>query len=124
MNTYRNLILWQKAMDLAAATYALSKTYPRVEIYGLVAQSRRSCVSIPSNVAEAYGRRTNGERIHFLGVARGSLHELETQLLLAMRFEFGDRQEIENTLLLSAEVGRILNGLMRSLHPTDLTTDN
>ncbi len=80
---YRDLIAWQKAMDLIEQVYRATASFPKEEVYGLTSQARRSAVSIPSNIAEGQGRRTTGEFLHQLSVAHGSLRELETQILIA-----------------------------------------
>jgi four helix bundle protein len=113
--SYRELIVWQKAMMLARHVYVLSGELPKSEAYGLVSQLRRAAISVPSNVAEGFGRLTDSQFRHFLGNARGSLYELQTQLELArdMGFvrELDFRQIIEN----GAEVARLMNGLIASL---------
>jgi four helix bundle protein len=79
---YRELIAWQKSVELVTEIYSITKEFPRDEIYGLTSQLRRSAVSVPSNIAEGQGRATKGEFIQFLGHARGSLFELETQIVI------------------------------------------
>lgn len=113
--SYKDLIAWQKAMDLAEAIYQLTRDFPREEIYGLTSQLRRCAVSVPSNIAEGQGRTTPGEFKQFLGHARGSLLELETQLQLAKRLGYCSADREKALLMLSTEVGRVLNGLMGSL---------
>ncbi len=110
---YKDLIAWQKAMDLVAEVYLATREFPTEERYGLVSQLRRAAVSIPSNIAEGQGRLTTGEFRHFLGQARGSLCEVETQLLIAHKLGF--LADVQPILLRLAEVGRILNGLISSL---------
>jgi four helix bundle protein len=85
---YRDLIAWQKAMDLVVAVYRATEQFPKEEIYALTSQIRRAAVSIPSNIAEGQGRGTVNEFTHFLRIAHGSLRELETQLLIAQRLEY------------------------------------
>lgn len=80
LRSYKELVVWQRALDLVREVYAVSKAFPRDEVYGLTAQLRRSAVSVPSNIAEGQGRATRGEFIQFLCHARGSLFELETQI--------------------------------------------
>jgi four helix bundle protein len=115
VESYRDLIAWQKAMDLAAAVHCVTRTLPRDELYGLTSQLRRAAYSIPSNIAEGQGRLTRGEFRQFLGHARGSLLETETQLLLASRLHYIPENRVEPLLSLSAEVGRVLNGLLASI---------
>lgn len=85
LQSYRGLLVWQKAMDLATMVYHLTEPFPKREVYGLAAQLRRAGVSVPSNIAEGYGRGSRREYLQFLTIAQGSLKELETQVLLAER---------------------------------------
>ncbi len=114
MDSFRDLIAWQKAMDLVEEIYAVTRDFPADERYGLTAQLRRSAVSIPSNIAEGYGRQTNKDTQHFLAQARGSLHELQTQLILATRLKMAEPAAIRAATARADEVGRIINGLMQS----------
>jgi four helix bundle protein len=102
-------------MDLAAAVYQATNGFPKAELYGMTSQLRRAVVSIPSNIAEGQGRQTTGEFLQFLGHARGSLLECETQVLLAERMNYLSPNQSESLLKASAEVGRIINGLMARL---------
>jgi len=115
LQSYRQLIAWQKAMDFVAEVYRVTRTFPKEEMYGVTSQLRRAAVSIPSNIAEGQGRQTTGEFRQFLGHARGSLLETETQILLSERLEYLGHKETESLIAQAAEVGRILNGLMNSL---------
>jgi len=115
VQSYRELIAWQKAMDFTAEVCRATRSFPKDELYGVTSQLRRASVSIPSNIAEGQGRQSTGEFRQFLGHARGSLLETETQILLSERLEYLDRGTAENLLGQAAEVGRILNGLMNSL---------
>lgn len=108
------LIAWQKAMVLAQRIYLSTAGFPRTETYGMTSQLRRCAVSVPSNIAEGQGRVTRGEWRHFLGQARGSILELQTQLILSKRLGFGDAAALESDLSFSEEVGRIINGLLSS----------
>lgn len=112
---YRDLIVWQRAMDLVEAVYSVTASFPPEERFGLTAQVRRAVVSVPSNIAEGQGRRSRNEFIHFLSVAHGSLREVETQLLIAQRLRYVNAPETDDALALSDEVGRLLSGLTRSL---------
>lgn len=113
--SYRDLVVWQKAMDLVTAVYRVTSGFPREEIYGLTSQLRRAAVSIPSNIAEGQGRYGAAEFRHFLRQANGSLMELETQLLIAERLQYITSEDARKLLGEAAEVGKILNGLMASL---------
>ena len=113
VRTYKELVAWQKGMALVKAIYALVKQFPKIEQYRLVDQLTRAAVSVPSNIAEGFGRATNKDFAHFLSQARGSLFEVETQLLIAK--DLGFVGDVEPELELSSELGRILNGLIRKL---------
>ena len=115
VRSYRDLVVWKKSMALVLNIYRCTQTFPKVETYGLTSQLRRAAVSVPSNIAEGQARLSTGEFKHFLGNARGSLMEIETQLLIARHLDYLD--DIQSDLLLkdAAEVGRILNGLLASL---------
>ena len=115
IKNYRDLIVWQKAMDLVEKVYHTTKEFPREEIYGLTSQLRRAAVSIPSNIAEGQGRRTDKEYANFLSMARGSLHEAETQILIAERLKYIKKEPTQTLLVLAGEVGRLNNGLMNVL---------
>ncbi len=112
---YRDLIAWQKAMQLTKKIYQITATFPNEERYGLTQQMRRAAVSVPSNIAEGRGRRTRDDYRHFLVAARGSLFELETQLLLSADLGFAPLGMISQTTNELAEVARLLNGLLRYL---------
>jgi four helix bundle protein len=88
IQSHRDLIAWQKAMDLVVETYTVSRDFPKEELYGLTSQMRRAAMSVPANIAEGQGRRLSGEFIHFLGNARGSLLELDTHLEIALRLGY------------------------------------
>ena len=96
--TYRNLVAWQKGIDLCELIYRASADFPRHELYGLTSQIRRAAVSVPSNIAEGAGRITKGEFIQSIGHARGSLLELETQLIVAQRLGYLDSNRSEDLL--------------------------
>lgn len=113
--SYRDLIAWQKAMDLVTAMYQVSATFPKDELYGLTSQLRRAAVSVPSNIAEGQGRHGVAEFRHFLRQASGSLMELETQITIAERLCYINPDTAGRLLSDSAEVGKILNGLIKSL---------
>jgi four helix bundle protein len=110
--SFRDLILWQKAMALVRDVYAATKDFPREETFGLKLQIRRAAVSIPANVAEGHGRLTDLQYRHFLGNARGSLCELQTELELARDLGFVNDSRASALLDQSSEVARLLNGLL------------
>lgn len=105
---FRDLKVWQRAMQLTIAVYGLTGEFPKAEIYGLTSQLRRSAVSIPSNIAEGQGRLNAGEFKQFLGIARGSDFELQTQLELAKALKYGDSGRIDGATKMSHEVGRMI----------------
>lgn len=112
---FKDLIVWQKAMELVAEVYLLVKKLPKEELFALSDQLRRSAISIPSNIAEGQGRNSTKEFIHFLAIAKGSKAELETQLLLCIKVNYLNQSEIETAINLIQEVGKMLNVLQKSL---------
>ena len=115
VQSYRDLIVWKKAMNLVLDVYRSTHAFPKTETYGLVSQLRRAAVSVPSNIAEGQARLSTLEFKQSLGHARGSLMEVETYILLAQELAYLERDRSESLLASSAEVGRILNGLLNSL---------
>ena len=114
---FKELIVWQKAMDAAAEVYRLAKCLPREELQSLGNQMRRAAVSVPSNIAEGFGRASKKDYANFLVIARGSLFEIETKLLLCSRVGYLAEAEIRNALSLIAEVGRMINAILPKLRP-------
>jgi four helix bundle protein len=110
--TYRDLTVWQRAVDLVLEVYRCSAGFPKSEIYGLTSQMKRSAVSVPSNIAEGKGRSSRKELLQFLFHARGSLLELQTQITIAYKLGFVTNAEAGNLSTLADEVGRLLNGLI------------
>jgi four helix bundle protein len=115
LKSYRDLEVWQKAMDLVVEIYRLVGKFPRQEQYGLTLQMQRAAVSIPSNIAEGYGRLHRGDYIHHVSIARGSLAELETQLTLSVRLGFASRNDVLPIWSLTQDVGQMLTRLLSSL---------
>ncbi|MHB8067117.1 MAG: four helix bundle protein [Desulfobaccales bacterium] len=115
VRSYRDLVAWQKGMELVGEIYRISRDFPKDEIFGLVSQMRRAAVSIPSNIAEGHQKLSRKEYQHFLGNARGSLAEIETQILIAKDLDYLGEIEMNRILNLSAELGRVLNGLINSI---------
>ena len=113
--SHKDLVLWKKSVDLAVEVYRMAQCLPHHERFGLGAQLRRAAVSVPSNVAEGAARRTTREFISFLYIARGSLAELETQVLLARRLQYVDDASVRALAPAVAEVGRLLNAVIRGL---------
>jgi four helix bundle protein len=119
VRSYQDLVAWQKAMDLVTKIYRLSHEFPREEIFALTSQLRRTAISVPSNIAEGQGRSSRKEFLYFLGNAKGSLSEVETQVLIARNLGYIGEEDLNALLNLSSEVGRILNGLLASLRVKD-----
>ncbi len=115
ISSYKELVVWQKSMALVTEVYAATAKFPREELFGLASQLRRSAVSVPSNIAEGQGRATKGEFIQFLAHARGSLFELETQVLIAGELSYLSSEFQGRLVEKVQEVARILNGLLTSL---------
>jgi four helix bundle protein len=113
--SFRDLVVWQRAVDLVVEVYRATKTWPKDEVYGLTNQTRRAAVSVPANIAEGQGRNSPNEFLHQLGVAYGSLCELETHLIIAERLGYIDSQALAGLTERTTQVARPLNGLMRSL---------
>jgi four helix bundle protein len=114
LQSYRELVVWQKAMELATLVYRLTESFPKREIYGLVAQLRRAGVSVPSNIAEGYGRGSRKEYVQFLSIAKGSLKELETQIL-SEKLAYATAAQVAKLLSEAEVVGKMLGSLIRSL---------
>ena len=113
--SYKDLVAWQKSMDLVTSIYRVTSAFPKDEQFGLTSQVRRAAVSIPSNIAEGQGRLSEKEFRFFLGQARGSLMQVETQLQIAENLGYFREDNIDKLLESCAEVGRILNGLLASV---------
>jgi four helix bundle protein len=110
-NTYRDLKVWQRSIDLAERIYRLTSNFPQSEMYGLSSQMRRAAVSVASNIAEGWGRPSRKDYARFVLVARGSNDGLETQLVIAERLGFGESGQLTEANALSDEIGKMLNGL-------------
>jgi four helix bundle protein len=115
VKSYKELETWQLAMKLVAEVYRVTKDFPKEEIYGLTNQVRRAAVSVPSNIAEGQGRNSTKEFLHYLSIARGSLFEVETQLEIARQLFYIRSEDAAFIEQLIASVGRLINGLSRSL---------
>ncbi len=122
--SYKDLIAWQKAMELVVEIYKATENFPRAELYGMTSQLRRAAVSVPSNIAEGQARFTTKEFRKFLSDARGSLAEIETQLTISQMLHFLPRDESLRLLGLAGEVGRVLNGLLSSIKAKVETAGN
>ena len=115
--SFRDLVVWQRAIQLTVDVYRLTAKFPETEKFGLTSQMRRAAVSIASNLSEGYGRSTKGEYIQFVGHARGSCSELETQIVIAKALGFGTPSDLDAAESLCNDVGCLLGGLMKSLRP-------
>ena len=115
MPGYQELKVWQLGIEITRHVYKLTADFPKTEIYGLTSQIRRCAVSISSNIAEGHSRDANREMQRYISIAKGSLAELETQLIIARDLGFGKLEEINSLLSLAAQEGRMLTGLRRSL---------
>lgn len=115
INSYKELIVWQKGMELVEAIYQLTGMFPKTEFYGLVLQMRRAAVGIPSNIAEGWARRYTREYIQFLSIANGSAAELDTQLILAERLKLGKLNRYDKAEDLLEEVQKLLATIIKKL---------
>jgi four helix bundle protein len=114
LSRYQELIVWQRAMDLVTRVYEATEAFPHKELFGLTNQIRRAAVSVPSNIAEGQGRNTTREFLRYLSMARGSLQELETQVVIAFRLRYLEDPDQAEIIALVTETGRLLSGLSRS----------
>lgn len=115
VQSYKDLIVWQKALDLVEMVYQATRTFPTEELYGLTNQLRRAVVAIPSNIAEGHARNSTKEFHRFLSISRGSLAEVETQLLTAQRLGYLSTDQLGLILSLQVEINKMTNGLMAKL---------
>jgi four helix bundle protein len=115
VRSYEELIVWQKAVDLVLEIYCATRMFPKDELYGLTSQLRRAAVSIPSNIAEGQSRLSTGEFRQFLGNAKGSLSEVETQIVIARRLEYLEAGQASALAERTAEISQMISGLIASL---------
>jgi four helix bundle protein len=115
IRSYQDLAIWKKAMQLVVQVYHLTRRFPREEMHGLTSQMRRAAVSIPTNIAEGWGRGSRKEYIQFLRIARGSLLELETLLAISRNLRYLSQEDMQTRLALVEEISRMLSGLIASL---------
>ncbi len=113
--THKDLRVWRKAIDLVKLLYSKTNHFPKEEIYGIVSQMRRASVSIPSNIAEGYGRNSDKELAHFLYIALGSAAELETQLIISFELSFMKKEDFDELNNLNNEVIRMLSVLINQV---------
>ncbi|MEP9390397.1 four helix bundle protein [Mesorhizobium sp. KR9-304] len=115
VKSYRDLLVWKAAIELAVGCYAATKSFPQKEAFGMTSQIRRSAASIGANIAEGYGREHRGSFIQFLRIAQGSLKELETHVILSGRVELMAEEDMQKLLSQSDDLGRMLHAMIRSL---------
>lgn len=118
IQSYKELTVWQKAMDAAVETYKVVKKLPKEETYSISDQMRRAAVSVPSNIAEGQGRISTKEFLHFLAIAKGSICELETQFLLCVKIGYLAQTDIQTAMNLLDEVGKMISVLSKKLKVT------
>lgn len=114
-DSYRDLLVWQRSIEMTVAIYKLTIAFPKEETYGLTSQLRRAGVSVASNIAEGYGRMSTGEYKQFLGMARGSNSEVQTQLVIARELGFGNMETLKTADDLSQEVSKMLVAIIKKL---------
>jgi four helix bundle protein len=115
MKSYQELDVWQKGVSLSIEVYKVTEEFPRSEKFGLTAQTRRAAVSIPANIAEGWGRGSTREYVQFLLVARGSIFELETHLIIGQKLGFLEESRLGRLLEVTQAIGRMVNGLILAL---------
>ncbi len=116
VKSYRDLLIWQQAMELAEVVYEVTAKLPARESYGLISQLQRAAVSVPSNIAEGHARESTREYLRSLRTSRGSLAELETQLLLCERLKFLSDDDIAQAMRISDDLGKMIRGVQRTLN--------
>lgn len=116
-SSFQDLRIWQESMDLTVEIYQATSSFPKHETYGLVSQMRRAAVSVPSNIAEGKGHRSDPEFVRFLFHARGSLLELQTQLLIARRLHYLSEEKADELSRSGDGIARGLNALINKFHP-------
>ena len=115
ITNYRDLKVWQIAVDVVETVYRLTLEFPKHEVYGITQQIQRAAVSVPSNIAEGHARASSKEFLHYISIALGSLAELETQLIVATRLQYLKTQELDSILQQTDETGKMLRGLQKTL---------
>jgi four helix bundle protein len=115
INTYKELTVWQKAMSLAKEIYFITQSFPEVEKFGLTQQLKRAAISVPSNIAEGWGRNSTGHFIQFLNISKGSICEIETQLIIAMELNYTTQEKINSALNLLIEISKMIKSLIDTL---------
>ena len=116
LHDHKELIAWQKAIELVEEVYKITQTFPKEEMFGIISQMRRCSISIPSNIAEGHSRNSSGEFKQFLGIAKGSSAELETQLIIAQKLGYITNAKLGEVNSLLVDVRKLISGLLRSLN--------
>jgi four helix bundle protein len=124
VRSFRDLLIWQKGMELSTNCYRLTKTFPKEETYGLISQIRRASVSVPANISEGFGRDSTGDFIRFLRIAQGSLKEVETLLELSVRVECCPDADIRLSQNACTEIGKMIRSMIRKLKPRESGSDS
>ena len=115
METHKDLRVWQQSMEMVTSIYLMTKTFPKEELFGLVAQMHRAAVSVPSNIAEGYARGTDREKLHFLRISSGSISEIETQLMLSLKLGYIGQETYDELSELITSIWKQLNSLISFL---------
>ncbi len=115
MSSYRDLKVWQLGVEISLQVYQVPRDFPKHELYGLTSQIRRAAVSVPSNIAEGQARKTQKELTRFLDIAKGSLAEIETQLIIASKLGYLDQDKADDLLKMTDQESRMLSGLLNSV---------
>jgi four helix bundle protein len=115
IKSYKDLLVWQQAVDLAVSCYKLSKKFPKEDLFGMTSQLRRSSASVAANIAEGHGRESSASFVQFLRISQGSLKETETHIIIAGKLSLGSREELLAALATCDELGKMLRSLIRSI---------
>ena len=115
IKSYKDLIVWQKSLDLVESIYRITEDFPPKENFGIISQMRRASVSIPSNIAEGYGRQSKGSYAQFLSIARGSLFEIETQIELCVRLKYIQEASSKKLQFETTEISKMLTSLISKI---------
>ena len=114
VKTFQELVVWQKSHELVLLVYKVTENYPKHELFGLISQTRRAAVSVPSNIAEGFKRRTKNDTVHFYNMADTSLEEVKYDLILAKDLKYINKEEFEKLMSLAEEVGKLLSGWIKA----------